>query len=80
MFYWKRETRNQARNRKTSTKSFSHNQLENVMNIEDNSLSKKLINEKNEIFNHAHDILKSSENGVEVDRINSMNIAKKSRK
>ena len=80
MFHRKRETRNQARNRETSAKSSSHNQLENITNIEDNSFSEKLIDEKNKIFNYAHDILKSSENEIEVDRINSMSTAKKSRK
>ena len=80
IFYQEREIRNQAYNRKILTESSSHNQLENVTNIEDNSFSKKLIDEKNETFNHAHDIFKSSENETEVDRINSMNIAKKLKK
>ena len=80
MFHRKRETRNQARNRETSTESFSHNQLKNVTNIENNQFSKELIDENNETFNHAHDIFKSSENEIEVDRINSMNIAKKLKK
>ena len=80
MFHRERETRNQTRNREASTESSSHNQLKNVMNIEDNQLSKKLINENDEAFNHAHDTFKSNENEIEVDRINSMNIAKKSRK
>ena len=80
MFHRKRETRNQARNRETSAESFSHNQFEDVMNIEDNLFLKKQADEKSEAFNHAHDISKSSENEIEVDRISSMNIAKKSRK
>ena len=80
MFHRKRETRNQARNRETSAEPFSHNQLENVTNIENNQLSEKLIDENDEAFNHAHDTFKSGENEVEVDRINSMNIAKKSKK
>ena len=80
MFHRKRETRNQARNRETSAKPSSHNQLENVMNIEDNLLLKKQADEESEAFNHAHDILKSSENEIEVDRISSMSTAKKSRK
>ena len=80
MFHWERETRNQARNRETSAKSSSHNQLKNVTNIEDNLLLKKLTDEKSEAFNHAHDIFKSGENKAEVDRINSMSIAKKSKK
>ena len=50
------------------------------MNIKDNLLLKKQIDEKSEAFNHAHDIFKSSENEIEADRINSMNIAKKSKK
>ena len=50
------------------------------MNIENNQLSKKLIDENNEVFNHAHDILKSNENEIEVDHISSMNTAKKLRK
>ena len=50
------------------------------MNIKDNSLSEKLIDEKNEAFNHAHDIFKSNKNEVEVDYINSMNTAKKLKK
>ena len=80
MFHRKHETRNQARNREISTKPFSHNQFENVTNIKDNLLLKKQADEKNEVFNHAHDIFKSNENEIEVDRISSMNIAKKSRK
>ena len=80
MFHRKRETRNQARNRKISAESSSHNQLKNVINIENNSLSEKLINEKSEAFNHAHDTSKSDENEIEVDYISSMNIAKKSKK
>ena len=80
MFHRKRETRNQTRNRETSTESFSYNQLKNVTNIENNQLSKKLIDENDEVFNYAHDIFKSSENEIEVDYINSMNIAKKSKK
>ena len=80
MFHRERETRNQARNRETSAESFSHNQLKNVTNIEDNQLSEKLADENDEIFNHAHDTLKSGENETEVDRISSMNTAKKSRK
>ena len=80
MFHRERETRNQVRNREVSTKSSSHNQFENVTNIEDNQFSKKLIDENDEAFNHAHDIFKSNENEIEVDRISSMNIAKKSRK
>ena len=47
------------------------------MNIENNSFSKKLIDEKNETFNHAHDTFKLIENKIEIDYINSMNIAKK---
>ena len=50
------------------------------MNIEDNSFSKKLIDEKNEAFNYVHNISKSNENEIEVDRINSKNIAKKLKK
>ena len=46
------------------------------MNIEDNSFSKKLIDEKSEAFNHTHDTFKSNENKIEIDCINSMNIAK----
>ena len=80
MFHWKRETCNQARNRETSTKSFSHNQFENVTNIENNSFSKKLIDEKNKTFNHAYNIFKSDENEIEIDYINLMNIAKKLKK
>ena len=79
MFYRKRETRNQACNRETSTESSSRNQLKNVTNIEDNLLLKKQVDEESEAFNHAHNTSKSNENEIEVDRINSMNIAKKSR-
>ena len=50
------------------------------MNIENNQLSEKLIDENDEAFNHAHNTFKSSKNEVEVDCINSMNIAKKLRK
>ena len=50
------------------------------MNIKNNLLLKKQIDEKNEIFNHAHNIFKSSENKIKVDRINLMNIAKKLKK
>ena len=80
IFHRKRKTRNQARNRETSTKSFLHNQLENVTNIEDNQFSKKLVDENDKAFNHAHDTFKSNENEIEVDCINSMSTAKKSRK
>ena len=80
MFHRERETRNQARNREASAESFSHNQLENVINIEDNLLLKKQADEKSEALNHAYDIFKSGENKTEVDRINSMSTAKKSRK
>ena len=79
MFHQKRKTRNQARNCKASTKLFSHNQFENVINIENNLFLKKQVNEKNEVFNHAHDTFKSNENEIEVDYISSMNIAKKSK-
>ena len=41
MFHRKRETRNQIHNRETLTKSFSHNQFENVINIENNLFLKK---------------------------------------
>ena len=80
MFHRERETRNQARNRKTSAESSSHNQFENVTNIENNLFSEKQADEESEAFNHAHDTFKSSENEAEVDRINSMSTAKKSRK
>ena len=50
------------------------------MNIENNSLSKKLIDEKSEAFNHAHDIFKSNENKIEIDYINLMSIEKKLKK
>ena len=80
MFHRKCKIRNQARNREASAKSSSHNQLENIINIKNNLFSKKLIDEKNEVFNHAHDTFKSNENEIEIDCINSMNIAKKSRK
>ena len=80
MFHRERETRNQVRNRETSAKSSSYNQFENVTNIENNQFSKKLIDENDETFNHAHDILKSSENEIEIDRISLMNTAKKLRK
>ena len=80
MFHRERETRNQVRNRETSAKSSSHNQFENVTNIENNLFLKKQVDEKSEAFNHAHDILKSDENEVEVDRISLMNTAKKLRK
>ena len=80
MFHRKRETRNQARNRKTLTELSLHNQFENITNIENNHFLKELIDENDETFNHVHDIFKSSENKIKVDRINSMNTAKKSRK
>ena len=79
IFYRKHETHNQARNRETPTKLFSHNQFENVINIKSNLFLKKQVDEKSEAFNYAHDIFKSNENEIEVDRINSMNIAKKSK-
>ena len=50
------------------------------MNIENNLLLKKQVDEKSETFNHVHDTFKSSENEIEVDRISSMNIAKKIKK
>ena len=80
MFHRERETRNQARNRETSAEPSSHNQLENVMNIEDNLLLKEQADEKSEAFNHAHDTFKSGENEIEIDHISSMNITKKSKK
>ena len=80
MFHWERETDNQARNHETSAESSSHNQFENVTNIENNLFLKKQVDEKNEVFNHAHDIFKSNENEIEVDRISSMNTAKKFKK
>ena len=80
MFHRKRETRNQARNHETLIKLFSHNQFENVTNIKNNQFLKKLIDENDETFYHAHDTFKSNEKKIEVDRINSMNIAKKSKK
>ena len=80
MFHRKRETRNQARNREASAEPFSHNQLEDVTNIKNNSFSKKLADEKSEASNHTHDIFKSNENEAEVDRISSMSTAKKSKK
>ena len=80
MFHWKRETHNQARNREISAKPSSHNQFEDVMNIENNLFLKEQVDEKSKAFNHAHDIFKSNENDIKVDRINSMNIAKKSKK
>ena len=80
MFHRKRETRNQTCNREVSAKLFSHNQFENVMNIKDNQLLEKLIDENDETFNYAHDTFKSSENEIEINRINSMNTAKKLKK
>ena len=80
MFHRERETRNQARNRETSVESSSHNQFENVTNIENNLLLKKQVDGKSEAFNHAHDTFKSGENEAEVDCINSMSTAKKSKK
>ena len=80
IFHRKREIRNQTRNHKTSTKLSSHNQLENIINIENNLLLKKQVDEKSEAFNYAHDTFKLSENKIEVDYISSMSIAKKSRK
>ena len=50
------------------------------MNIENNLFLKKQVDEKSKVFNHAHDIFKSNENEIEIDRINSMNIAKKLKK
>ena len=50
------------------------------MNIEDNQFSEKLIDENDKAFNHAYDIFESNENKIEVNHINSMNTAKKSRK
>ena len=80
MFHRKRKIRNQARNRETSTELSLHNQFKNITNIENNQFSKELIDENDEAFNHAYDIFKLNENKIKVDRINSMNIAKKSRK
>ena len=50
------------------------------MNIENNQFLKKLVDENDKIFNYAHDIFKSGENEAEVDHINSMSTAKKSKK
>ena len=79
MFHRKRETRNQVRNRDASAKLFSHNQLENVINIENNLFSKKQVNEENEAFNYTHDTFQSNENKIEIN-LSSINIAKKLRK
>ena len=79
IFHRERKTRNQVRNREASAESSSHNQLEDVTNIEDNLLLKKQADEESEAPNHAHDIFKSGENEVEVDRISSMSTAKKSK-
>ena len=80
MFHRKHETRNQVRNRETSAKSSSHNQFEDVTNIENNLFLKKQVDEESEAFNHAHDISKSGENKIEVDCISSMSIVKKLKK
>ena len=58
----------------------NHLRIRNVMNIEDNLFLKKLINKKNETFNHVHDIFKLNENEIEINCINSMNIVKKLKK
>ena len=79
MFHRGRETRNQARNREASAESSSHNQLEDVTNIEDNLFLEEQADEESEAFNHAHDIFKSGENEAEADCINSMSTAKESR-
>ena len=76
MFNQERETRNQARNRETSKELFSHNRIEEIIDVENNLFSKKQADENDETFNHAHDTFKSSENEDEVDRISSMSIAK----
>ena len=80
MFNRERETHNQARNRELLAESSSHDRIENVINIENNSFSKKQADKHDEISIHAYDIFISSENETEVDRISSMSIAKKSRK
>ena len=50
------------------------------MNIVNKLFLKKQVNEKSEIFNHAHDIFKSNENEIEIDYINSLSTAKKLKK
>ena len=80
IFNRKRETCNQARNRKLLTKSSLHNRIENVINIESNSLSEKQIDKHNKTFIHVYDIFILIENEIEIDRINLINIARKLRK
>ena len=80
MFYRKRETRNQVYNCEISAKSSSHNQLKNVINIKNNLLLKKQVDEKSEVFNHTYDTFKLNENEIEIDCINSISTAKKLKK
>ena len=80
MFNRERETRNQACNRKLLTKSFLHNQIEDVINIKNNSIPKEQVDNYDEVSIHAHDIFISRKNKTEVDYINLINIAKKLRR
>ena len=75
MFNREYNIRNQARNREISKELFSHNRIEEIIDVENNLFLKN-----NKAFNHAHDTFKSSENEDEVDRINSISNAKNLRK
>ena len=65
---------------KLAIESSSHNWIEDVINIENNSFSKKQADKHDEIFIHVHDIFISSEDEIEIDCINSMSIARKLKK
>ena len=77
MFNRECKTRNQACNREVLTKLFSHNRIENVINIENNSFSEKQADEYNKTFIHVHDTFISSEDEIEIDYISSMSVARK---
>ena len=76
MFNRERKTHNQARNRELLAESSSHNRIKNIINIEDNSLLKEQVDNYDEIFIHVRGIFISNEDEIEIDCINSMNIAK----
>ena len=80
MFNRECKTHNQVCNRQLSTESFLHNRVKNIINIKNNSLLEKQVDEHDKTFIHVYDTFISSGNEIEIDHINSSNTAKKSKK
>ena len=76
MFNRERKTRNQVCNRKTLKELSSHNRIEEIIDVVNKLLSEEQVDENDEALNHAHNTFESNENESEIERINSMNIAK----